>query len=335
LKKFFFTAAILLILILAAAVWQFSEFKKYSTRPIRPGGGETTVVIPTGQGFSATLKTLQDAGLVDDPFRFKLAARMQEADTRIKAGEYALSFELSPIQLLDILVRGKVRLHRLTIPEGYNLTQIAHEVEVAGFGAGENFMEAATDVRLVESMGIQAKTFEGYLFPDTYLFPRAASPIEIIQTMVDKFHSVFTTAWKEQATKLDMTVHETVTLASIIEKETGAAPERPLISSVFHNRLSRGMRLESDPTVIYGIADFDGNLTRKHLNTITPYNTYRIQGLPPGPIASPGREALEAALFPAETKYLFFVSKRDSTHQFSTNYRDHNRAVRKYQLRRR
>ncbi|PID40926.1 MAG: hypothetical protein CR984_00690 [Proteobacteria bacterium] len=131
-----------------------------------------------------------------------------------------------------------------------------------------------------------------------------------------------------------MNVHEVVTLASIIEKETGAAKERPLISSVFHNRLKKGMRLETDPTVIYGIPDFDGNIRRHHLETHTPYNTYKIKGLPPGPIASPGALAMEAALFPAETNYLFFVSKKDGTHQFSTNIGDHNAAVRKYQLRR-
>ena len=150
--------------------------------------------------------------------------------------------------------------------------------------------------------------------------------------MVQRFRSVFKPEWEERAASFGFTVHEVVTLASIIEKETGATFERPLISSVFHNRLRKKMRLESDPTVIYGIKDFNGNLTRKHLKTRTPYNTYKIRGLPAGPIANPGRASLEAALFPEKTKYIYFVSKKDRTHYFSTNLKEHNRAVRKYQL---
>jgi UPF0755 protein len=152
--------------------------------------------------------------------------------------------------------------------------------------------------------------------------------------MVNRFKEVYLAEWHDRASQLNWNVHHVVTMASIIEKETGAAFERPLIASVFHNRLEKKMRLSSDPTVIYGIKDFDGNLTRKHLSTPTPYNTYLRKGLPPGPIASPGAKAIEAALYPADTKYLYFVSKKDTTHQFSTNIRDHNAAVRKYQLRR-
>jgi UPF0755 protein len=181
-------------------------------------------------------------------------------------------------------------------------------------------------------MGIQAESLEGYLFPDTYYFPRNTPIDRIIQTMLDRFNTVFTPAWADRARGIGLSRHQVVTLASIIEKETGAAGERPLIASVFHNRLARGMRLQSDPTVIYGIEDFDGNLTRAHLETPTPYNTYQVAGLPPGPIASPGRAALEAALFPEETDYLYFVARGDGTHQFSTRLDEHNEAVRRYQL---
>lgn len=152
--------------------------------------------------------------------------------------------------------------------------------------------------------------------------------------MVKRFWAIFKPEWKNRAKILGFSIHQVVTFASIIEKETGAAFERPIISSVFHNRLKRRMRLQSDPTVIYGIKDFDGNLTRKHLAKTTPYNTYRINGLPPGPIANAGIKAIEAALYPADTKFLYFVSKKDTTHKFSANIRDHNSAVRKYQLRR-
>jgi UPF0755 protein len=150
--------------------------------------------------------------------------------------------------------------------------------------------------------------------------------------MVRRFRHFFTDDWKKQAEKLGLSIHQVVTLASIIEKETGAGDERPIIASVFHNRLKKGMRLESDPTVIYGIKDFDGNITRRHLVTPNPYNTYIIKGLPPGPIANPGLKALEAALFPDDTRFLYFVSKKDGSHQFSTSLKDHNRAVRKYQI---
>jgi UPF0755 protein len=182
-------------------------------------------------------------------------------------------------------------------------------------------------------MGITADTLEGYLFPDTYYFPSGLESKSIITAMVKQFRIAFKPEWQTRAEELGMSVHEVVTLASIIEKETGAPEERPLISSVFHNRLKKGMRLETDPTVIYGIPDFDGNIKRRHLNTYTPYNTYKIKGLPPGPIASPGAAALEAALYPAQSKYLYFVSKKDGTHQFSATIKEHNAAVRKYQLR--
>ena len=210
--------------------------------------------------------------------------------------------------------------------------EVAGVVAGAGFGTEADFLKAAIDADLVHTHGINAETFEGYLFPDTYYFPRDATPEKIISTMVKRFWSVFRPEWKNQAKSLEFSIHQLVTLASMIEKETGEAFERPIISSVFHNRLKRGMRLESDPTVIYGIQDFDGNLTRKHLAEPTPYNTYTIKGLPPGPIASTGIKSLEAALYPADTQFLYFVSKKDNTHQFSANFKDHNRAVRKYQL---
>jgi len=187
----------------------------------------------------------------------------------------------------------------------------------------------------VRQNGLAGMTFEGYLFPDTYFFPRDVTIEGIISTMVKRFWSVFVPEWQARAKDLGLSVHQTVTLASIIEKETGAAFERPIISSVFHNRLKKKMRLESDPTVIYGIKNFDGNLTKKHLTTRTPYNTYKIRGLPIGPIANPGSASLEAALYPDDTKYIYFVSRKDRTHQFSMNLKQHNRAVRKYQLGRR
>jgi UPF0755 protein len=222
-------------------------------------------------------------------------------------------------------------LHRLTVPEGLTVVQIADVIERAGLGAAPEVVARANDPAHARALGVAASGLEGYLFPDTYLFPRTVTVDGILAAMVARFRTVFTPEWERRAAELGLTTHQAVTLASIIEKETGDPAERPLIGSVFHNRLKRGMRLETDPTVIYGIKDFDGNLTRRHLETPTPYNTYIIKGLPPGPIANPGRESLQAALFPADSPYLFFVSRNNGTHQFSATLADHSQAVRRFQ----
>ncbi len=320
------------VLILLGA---YMNLAAYGNRPLGKGPGKTIITVNRGQSFSVTSDRLQQAGLIESPFRFRLLARLTKADKRIQAGEYLLSADMSPKEILSVMVSGKVRLYKFTIPEGYNYMQIAAIVENAGFTSAEEFGKAAADSTFVHQMGIDAQTFEGYLFPDTYHFPRGADAREIITAMVARLQSLVSDQWKQKAAQLGLSFHEILTLASIIEKETGAPFERPLISSVFHNRLKKGMRLETDPTVIYGLKEFNGNLTRKHLSTRTPYNTYKIEGLPPGPIASPGLASIEAALYPADTDYLFFVAKKDATHHFSTNLRDHNRAIRKYQLRRR
>ncbi len=316
----------------AAAAAVFLETRLYGDYPVSREAAEKTVMISTGQSFGTVIEILSGEGLVKNPLKFKLLARIKGYDKRIRAGEYRLSTEMSPIQMLEKMVRGDVVLHRLTIPEGYDLARIASAVELCGWGDKSAFLAAARDEAFVKKLGFDAKTFEGYLFPETYYFPKDADIRTIITTMAERFKSIFKPEWEKRAKDKGFTVHQIVTLASIIEKETGVDAERPIISSVFHNRLKKGMRLESDPSVIYGIEDFDGNITRKHLNAHTPYNTYKIKGLPPGPIANPGIKSIEAALFPANTNFLYFVSKKDSTHQFSTNIRDHNRAVRKYQL---
>ncbi len=294
--------------------------------------GETFVTIRPGEGFGIISEKLLDAGVIQYPIKFECLARLKGYDKRIKAGEYRLSSTMPPSRILETLVDGKVFLCKLTLPEGYSLRQIASVVAEARLGREKSFLQVAGDPAVATEEGIEGQTVEGYLFPDTYHFPKSASEREIISAMVRRFWAVFMPEWRKRAEALNFSVHQVVTLGSIIEKETGVPAERPLISSVFHNRLKRGMRLQTDPTVIYGIKDFDGNLTRKHLRTRTPYNTYKIKGLPPGPIASPGKASIKAALFPAETRFLYFVSKKDKTHQFSTNLKAHNRAVRKYQL---
>ena len=332
------TVTILIALTLAALIavgWLYFDLLEYADRPADPGAQTILFAVGRGEGFGTVTQNLHARGLFEHPDKFKLIARFKGYDKKIRAGEYELSAAMPPRQILQKLVSGKVRLHRITIPEGYTLQQIAAVVQTSGLCSAAKFSAAAANLPLMAAQGISAENLEGYLYPDTYFFPRGVTGLEIVRAMTARFNTVFKPEWETRADALKMSVHAVVTLASIIEKETGAAFERPLISSVFHNRLKRNMRLQTDPTVIYGIPNFNGNLTRKDLTTRTPYNTYVIRGLPPGPIASPGAKALEAALYPAETDYLYFVSKKDSTHQFSTNIKDHNRAVRKYQLRRR
>lgn len=306
----------------------------YARRPLMADAKEKTIVLTSGQSLGAIANQLETEGFISHPAKFKWFARIKGYDKRIKAGEYDLSAAMSPETILLAIVSGKVHLYRVTIPEGFNLVQIAEMVERSELAASLQFIEAATDPQLLKKEDIKADSFEGYLFPDTYYFPREVTAEGIISTMTKRFHAIFSPDWQKRTKDLGFSVHEIVTLASMIEKETGVAIERPVISAVFHNRMKKGMRLESDPTVIYGIKGFKGNITRKHLMTPTPYNTYTRKGLPPGPIANPGKASIEAALFPADTAYVYFVSKGDGSHQFSTNITDHNRAVRKYQLKR-
>lgn len=334
-KKTLLFILIPLFIIVCAAAGLIFELRIYADSPANINTSQNVIVnVRPGQTLKTTAEILQQANLIKSRLKFILIARFKGLDKRLKAGEYLLSAAMPPRRILEIIVKGEVNLHKLTVPEGYTIPQIAVLVENAKFGSKIDFINTATDTVLAGKSGIEASSFEGYLFPDTYFFPREVTMEQIISTMLNRFWSVFTAEWKVRANDLGFTIHQIVTLASIIEKETGAAFERPIISSVFHNRLKKKMRLESDPTVIYGIKNFDGNLTRKHLSTRTPYNTYKIKGLPAGPIANPGRASLEAALFPDSTDFIYFVSKKDTTHYFSKTLKEHNQAVRKYQLRR-
>ncbi|BBO80485.1 aminodeoxychorismate lyase [Desulfosarcina ovata subsp. sediminis] len=331
-KKLILLWVALLLIGAGSAGLLYWHLISWAERPMAEPGQEKLFTLLPGQGLKQTARALHREGLISDALRFTILARMDKQDKLLKAGEYFLSTSMTPQEILGQMVEGRVRLYRLTIPEGYNLVQIAKAVAAAGLADEKSFLDAARNPEMARLMDIPADTLEGYLFPDTYYFPRGLDTGAIVITMVKQFRAAFKPEWVARAKALGMTVHEVVTLASIVEKETGAPQERPLVASVFHNRLKKGMRLETDPTVIYGIADFDGNIKRKHLETYTPYNTYKIQGLPPGPIASPGALAIEAVLYPAESNYLYFVSKRDGTHHFSTSYKEHDAAVRKYQL---
>jgi UPF0755 protein len=330
--------AILSIIILCLLLTFFllvRDIYQFSDKPAGTNTEEKVLMIKPGQNITQISATLHEMGIIDSPFKFKMLSRLEGMDKKLKTGEYAVSKAMSPNTILNKIVNGRTILYRVTVPEGYNLYQISTIIAKSNLETFDAFYRAASDPILTRKLGVDADTFEGYLFPDTYFFPKTITSRKIIQTMLNRFRTVFKKEWKERAKQMGFSIHQIVTLASIIEKETGVPLERPIISSVFHNRLKKGMRLESDPTVIYSIQNFDGNITREHLSEETPYNTYKIRGLPPGPIANPGKKALEAALFPENTPYLYFVSKRDKTHKFSTNIKEHNLAVRKYQLLRR
>lgn len=297
-------------------------------------GREVVLLVKPGQGLNRITADLAEKGLINNQTLFKLYARYKQAAGRLKAGEYRLSPQLTPVQILDLLLRGKVVRYRITIPEGLNMDEIAGRVAQAGFCKAETFSGLCRDIAFIKALNIPSHTLEGFLFPNTYFFPKGTTCREIIKKMVATFFNVYTSEWQVRTKKIGFTMQQIVTLASMIEKETGDASERPLISSVFHNRLKRKMRLECDPTVIYGDKDFKGRIRKRHLRRKTPYNTYQIFGLPKGPIANPGAKSIEAALYPDESDYLFFVSRNDTTHHFSKNLREHNRAVRKYQLNR-
>ncbi len=325
---------ICLFLLAAASVAVFWDLYHYAASPAAVSAEKRIVTVPPGIGINALSYRLHQAKIITSPEKFKYIALVKSRDKKIKAGEYKVSAAMSPAAIIDMMIRGDVVMHRLTVPEGYTIRQIAALVADAGLADKGVFIRTAMDPDVTQKMGITADTLEGYLFPETYFFPASAGTRDIVSAMVNRFKTVFTNQWERRASELGFTVHEIVTLASIIEKESVVDNERPLIASVFHNRLARNMRIESDPTVIYGIKNFNGNITKAHLNTSTPYNTYRIKGLPQGPIANPGKNAIEAALYPADTPYLYFVAKNDGTHKFSVTLQSHNQAVRKYQLNR-
>ena len=301
----------------------------YITTPA-PGTGTVTVVIPRGAGVRRIGALLAEHKLIGNDIRFLILARLTHAGTRLQAGEFSIPRGLRPAEVLALLARGKAVQHPVTIPEGLTMEEVAQVFADKRWVNKTEFLALCREPAFIHHLGIQQNQLEGYLFPDTYALVRDKSDAKsIITQMVHRFLRV----WKEIAPekKSSLNRHRIVTLASIVEKETANPTERPLIARVFLNRLNRSMRLQSDPTVIYGLPDFNGNLTRKDLRRATPYNTYVINGLPPGPICNPGRAAMEAVLHPADSTALYFVSKNNGSHYFSTTLREHNRAVRRYQ----
>ncbi len=289
------------------------------------------VKVNRGESFSSVVNKLKDRGVIPNERFFTLWARLWALDKKIHWGVYRFDLPIAPREVLDRMVLGRGLFHRITIPEGLALNEIADLVGREGVTDEEKFLKEARSTEILSLLGLEQHGIEGYLFPDTYYFPVSATERDILTAMVEQFQEIFTPMMERQAKKLGLSRHEVVTLASLVEKEAGVEAERPLVSAVFHNRLKHNIPLQSDPTVIYGLEGFTGKLRRKDLQNPSPYNTYLIRGLPPGPICNPGLSSLRAALFPARVSYLYFVSKNDGTHFFSETIREHNRAVNIYQ----
>ncbi len=306
---------------------------RWSLAPADPSGTETRFDIAAGTSLWRIAKNLEGAGIVRDARALVLLARWRRVDASLRAGEYALSPAWPAGRVLDQLVSGRVVTYEVVLPEGLTAVEIAARLEAATLARADEFLAVVRDPAVVQEFGVQGTSLEGYLFPETYRMPHGLSAQQVARVLVDQFLKEWKPLAADAAARgFDML--QTVTLASIVEKETGAAAERPLVASVFWNRLALGMRLESDPTTIYGIPNFDGNLKRQHLEDATnPWNTYQIAGLPPTPIANPGAASLAAVVRPAASEYLYFVARGDGTHVFSRSYAEHLANVARFQRR--
>lgn len=328
--------AIFVLVAITLGLYKSAGFAYFALTPAQAGSQETFYIeVKRGQPASELAQSLASQGVIASARRFVLLGRLTRKLGKIKAGEYQVSPNMTPVEVLSIVTSGISVQRPFTIREGLNIYEIANELEAKGLMTRARFLELARDPGFIQTLGFDApvpSSLEGYLFPETYFFNRSMAPEEMVRTMVKKFQSTWGPAEQERAAALGMSRHQVVILASMVEKETGAPQERPLISSVFHNRLRKRMRLQSDPTTIYGMwENYRGNIRKSDLLTYSPYNTYMIPALPIGPIGNPGREAIKAALNPAESEFLFFVSQNDGTHVFTRSFDEHNRAVIKFQ----
>lgn len=322
-----FIAAFLILSVWLA--WEFSS-------PPKTAPKEIFFEVEKGKAVGAIAKKLKEEGVIKKTQPFLLGYRLFFSPKSIKAGEYSLTLPLSAKEVLITLIEGKIHLHSLTIPEGLTAREIFELLASNGFGAGEEYLELFSHAEILSSVDTKARNLEGYLFPETYHFPKGTPAKKIVTTMVEQFKEVFERDLKRRAEEMGLTTREVVILASLLEKEAAIPEERKLVSAVFHNRLKRRMKLDCDPTIIYALKQEGQSIDRlrtKDLQYNTPYNTYLHPGLPPGPICNPGLQSLKAALSPAEEDYLYFVSKNDGSHLFSRTLKEHQRAVDLYQKR--
>jgi UPF0755 protein len=294
---------------------------------------EQFVDIPPGTGMAEIRRRLVAAGVVRDDVVLRAALWWTGQSRNLRAGEYRFDRPMTPVEVIDRLARGDVYTRSITFPEGLTIQEMARLYEMREFGTASEFVEAARNAALINDLDPEARDLEGYLFPDTYALPRGTPAARLVGLMVDRFRASYPE--EARAAAGEMTTREVVTLASLVEKETGKAEERQLVAAVYRNRLRIGMPMQADPTVVYALmraGTYNGNIRRDDLSMDSPYNTYRYPGLPPGPIAAPGKASLDAALMPADVPYLYFVSRNDGSHVFAQTLAEHNRNVREFQV---
>ena len=297
--------------------------------PPTSSGNIVNFDIPTGSNSQTIARRLAAEKLIRSEFIFRLVVRHRGIGRHLQAGTYALRRNMALSEILDEFEKGHVALESWTVPEGLTKSAIAELWETGGFGTAVAFREAFETTSLLEKYGLEDKTVEGYLFPNTYKFAKGTTAKRVVDMMLAEFKEQWIETFDEEASNLGRTQHEIITLASIIEEEAQSKSERPRISSVFHNRLKQGWRLQADPTVLYALGNPERLLTKADLRVDSPYNTYMYKGLPPGPIANPGIDSIIAALRPEETSYFYFVAVGDGKHHFSETLSEHNRMIRK------
>jgi len=330
-KRFIKLSTVLLLIAAVAVTWIWFDVNQYLDEPL-PVEQTQAYEIKPGANFVRVVNELKLAGLISQSRYLRWYGRLTGKARQIKAGEYEIPVGLTPRQLLDMMVIGKVRQYALTLVEGWNFRQVMDAVH--SHPSLEHTLQGLNDTAIMTQLGYADEHPEGRFLPDTYHFPKGLSDVAFLQRAYDAMAQTLAQEWEERAAGLPLrSPYEALILASIVEKETGLASERQAIAGVFVRRLERGMRLQTDPTVIYGMGErYDGNIRRQDLLEDTPYNTYRRAGLPPTPIAMPGREALHATMHPDESQNIYFVSRGDGSHHFSATLEEHNNAVIKYQL---
>jgi UPF0755 protein len=332
-----FRVLILLVVValLAGAGVGFSLYKRASEPYQGYTTGEQFVEIAQGSSTRTIGTSLTGAGVVRDNATFRAALWLTGSARALKAGTYRFDAPVSAVDVVRKIARGDTWVRRLTFPEGLNMLEMSKVYEQQKFGPAQSFLEAARDETPIANVDPAARVLEGYLFPETYSLPPNTPASRLVHLMVDRFEQLFTEEMRQAAEARGLTTREVVTLASIIEKETAKADERPIVAAVYLNRLKARMPLQCDPTVIYALeraGRYNGNLTRADLEMDSPYNTYRFPGLPPGPIASPGLASLKAAVAPADVDFLYFVSRNDGSHVFARTLDEHNANVHKFQV---
>jgi UPF0755 protein len=332
------TKFIAAIVVVAMVVFGYQAFR-FLSAGLGSASEEVVFEVPPGKSFHQIATQLEKQGLVSSAFKLRILAKITHQGGLVKIGEYALNRSMTPQEVLSVLISGKSIMYPITFPEGSNIYDMATALEAKKIYKAEEFLKGVHNKEWIhELLGVDVSSLEGYLFPETYNLTRYTPMRDLIAEMVQNFKTAYAEA--EAQGKLagapPMPRHERVILASMVEKESGAPQDRPLIASVFYNRLKKGMRLQSDPTIIYGIwvdtGFYKGNITREDITHPTRYNTYTVDKLPFGPISNPGRESLLAVMKPARSEFLYFVSHNDGTTAFTKTLEDHNRAVKKYQL---